>query len=206
MDEWSWKDAVAEVAQFAPAVAAAIGGPPAGGIAAGAARMVTGLLGVENTPGGLVAAAQDPEKRAELIRIDQEHRRELEKLRLEAEAAEAHEATKRLAEINQTIRAEAASQDAFVRRWRPSFGYLVAISWAVMTLALAWSIVMAPGEAGTVAQAITALTPMWSVALAILGINVSKRSQDKQVAAGQSPAPGFMGAIATRLAGRQKDR
>ncbi|MBB3231719.1 3TM-type holin [Halomonas stenophila] len=206
MDEWNWKDAVAEVAKVAPAVATAIGGPPAGGITAGAARMVTGLLGVENAPGGLVAAAQDPQKRAELIRIDQEHRRELEKLRLEAEAAQAQEETKRLAEINQTMRAEAASQDGYVRRWRPTFGYLVAIAWAVLTLAIAGSIVMAPGEAGIVAQAITALTPMWSVALAILGINVSKRSQDKQVAAGQSPAPGFMGAIATRLAGRPKER
>ncbi|MDW7746569.1 3TM-type holin [Halomonas sp.] len=206
MDEWSWKDAVDKVAQVAPAVATALGGPAAGGITAGAARMVTGLLGVENTPEGLLGALDDPAKLAELKRIDAEHRRELEKLRLEAEAAQAQEATKRLAEINQTIRAEAASNDAFVRRWRPTFGYLVAIAWAVMSLAIAWSIVSQPGQAGTVAQAITALTPMWSVALAILGINVSKRSQDKQVAAGQPPAPGFMGAIATRLAGRQKDR
>lgn len=206
MDEWTWKDAVDKVAQVAPAVATALGGPAAGGITAGAARMVTGLLGVENTPEGLLGAIDDPAKLAELKRIDAEHRRELEKLRLEAEAAQAQEATKRLAEINQTIRAEAASNDGYVRRWRPTFGYLVAIAWAVLTLAIAGSIVMAPGQAGTVAQAITALTPMWSVALAILGINVSKRSQDKQVAAGQPPAPGFMGAIATRLAGRQKDR
>jgi len=33
-----------------------------------------------------------------------------------------------LAKVNATIRAEAASEDAYVRRWRPTFGYAVALS------------------------------------------------------------------------------
>jgi len=61
----NWRDAVEEVAKYAPAVAA-------GGITAGASRMVTGLLGVEDSPAGLVGAMQDTEKRAELIRINNE--------------------------------------------------------------------------------------------------------------------------------------
>ncbi|MDR5867936.1 3TM-type holin [Halomonas koreensis] len=189
-----WKDAIEAVAEHAPAVATALGGPTAGGITAGAARMVTGLLGVENTPEGLAGALQDPAKLAELKRIDNDHRLELEKLRLEAEAAKAAEETARLAEINKTIRAETQSEDAFVRRWRPTFGYLVALAWLLQSGAIGWALVRDPSQAGSLAQAVTALTPMWSVALAILGINVHKRSQDKQVAAGQRPS-GFMDAI-----------
>lgn len=203
MDEWSWKDAVDKVAQVAPAVATALGGPAAGGITAGAARMVTGLLGVENTPEGLLGAIDDPAKLAELKRIDAEHRRELEKLRLEAEAAQAQETTKRLAEINQTIRAEAASNDAFVRRWRPTFGYVASLTWAVQAIALAWSIVAAPEHAASVIHAVTALTPMWGVALAVLGVSITKRSQDKQVAAGQAP-PSILGALAERMRPRKE--
>jgi len=41
---------------------------------------------------------------------------------------------------------------------------------------------------------VTALTPMWGIALAVLGVNVHKRSQDKQVAAGQAPS-GILNAI-----------
>jgi len=190
----SWRDAVEEVAKYAPAVAAALGGPAAGGITAGASRMVTGLLGVEDSPAGLVGAMQDTEKRAELIRINNEHREKFERLRLDAEAAQAAEETARLAEVNETIRTEAKADDAYVRRWRPTFGYLVAVSWALQSIAIGWTIIATPEEAGTVAQSITALTPMWSVALAVLGINVHKRSQDKQVAAGQQPG-GFMGMI-----------
>lgn len=194
----NWKDAVSLAAEHAPAVATALGGPGAGGITAGAARMVTGLLGVENSPEGLAQAVQDPEKLEELRRIDREHRQELTRLRFEAEAAEAAEITKRLEQTHETIRAEAASNDAYVRRWRPTFGYLVALAWLLQGVALGWALVRDPAQAGNLSQAITALTPMWGIALAVLGINVSKRSQDKQVAAGQQPA-GFMSAIASRI-------
>lgn len=191
-----WKDAVEEVAKVAPAVATAIGGPAAGGITAGAARMVTGLLGIENSPEALVGALQDPAKLAELKRIDNDHRLELEKLRMQAEAADAAEKTARLVEINRTIRAEAASNDAYVRRWRPTFGYLMALAWLLQSGAIGWALVNDLSQAGEMAQAVTALTPMWSVALAILGINVHKRSQDKRVAAGQQPG-GFMDVVKT---------
>ena len=46
-----------------------------------------------------------------------------------------------------------------------------------------------------------ALTVQWSVALAVLGVNVSKRSQDKATHAGQAPTPGILGAVVNRIAG-----
>ena len=82
-----WRSAVVEVAKYAPAVATALGGPAVGGAATGAALMVTSALGIENDPAALVAATQDPAKRAELVRLNNEHRQALEAMRLEAEKA-----------------------------------------------------------------------------------------------------------------------
>ncbi len=62
------------------------------------------------------------------------------------------EETRQLAEINATMRAEAASGDGYVRCWRPTLGYAVALTWTAT---------------------------IWGIALGVLGVAVVKRSQDK---------------------------
>jgi len=143
----------------------------------------------------VIAALGNPEARARLRQIELAHEAELTRMHIEAETA-------RLVAVNQTMRAETVSQDPYVRRWRPTFGYLTAAAWALQCGAIAWSIVASPEHGGTVAQTVTALTPMWGVALAVLGINVTSRSRDKQVAASQQPQPGILQALAARIGGR----
>jgi len=195
-----WKDAAATVAQYAPTVATALGGPAAGGITAGAARMVTDLLGVEDSPQGLVAATQDPEKLAELKRIDREHRAELTRLRLEAETAEAQQHTKRLAETNATMRAELATEGWYRTGWRPSLGYVFALSLGGLAAILAVTLLRDPTLAGD--PEFTGLL-VWVVGTmgAALGINVRERSKDKARQLGQEPQ-GFMSRLAARATGR----
>ena len=195
----NWQDAVAEGAKVAPAVAAALGGPAAGGITAGAARMVTGLLDVENSAQGLVAATRDPQKLAELQRLSQDHRRELERLRLEAEAAQAAEHTRRLAETQTTMRAELASDSTFKAGWRPSLGYIFALSLGGLAGVLGYTIAREPALVGD--PEFTGLL-IWLLATmgAALGINVRERTKDKARRLGESPG-GFMDAIAKRLGG-----
>lgn len=82
--------------------------------------------------------------------------------------------------VNQTIRAEVASEDAFVRRWRPSFGYAMALTWVLMMGAIAAAIVMTPLQAPAIIAALVNTSPIWGVALAVLGISVVKRSGDKR--------------------------
>jgi hypothetical protein len=179
-----WKDVAETVGKAAPMAGSLLYGQAGERVG----RIVATALGVEARPEAVEQALQaDPEAAERLKRLEQDHKREIMSLTLQAE-------TTRLAEVNETIRTEAKADDAYVRRWRPTFGYLVAVSWALQSIAIGWTIIATPEEAGTVAQSITALTPMWSVALAVLGINVHKRSQDKQVAAGQQPG-GFMGMI-----------
>jgi hypothetical protein len=105
-------------------------------------------------------------------------------------------------EVNATIRAEAASEDAYVRRMRPTFGYVMAATWAAQMAAVAWIIVAQPKDAGPVIEALGALSLMWSVGLSVLGVYVYKRSADKALAAGQEPGS-VLQAFADRLAAKR---
>jgi len=105
---------------------------------------------------------------------------------------------KELAEINATMRAEYASNDNYTKRWRPTMGYCLTFTWTVQMTALSWVIVFRTEQAGVVLAAAAGLTALWGVALAVLGVAVAKRSEDKQVAAGFSPV-GILGSVAKAI-------
>ncbi|PZO88352.1 MAG: ribokinase [Micavibrio aeruginosavorus] len=86
-----------------------------------------------------------------------------------------------LSEINQTIRAEAASSDIYVRRMRPTFGYLMAITWAAQMLGIAYIMIFETEKAPDVLDAMEALSAIWAIGLSVLGIYVYKRSEEKKV-------------------------
>lgn len=194
-----WSDVGGIVAKAAPLVGSLLGGPAGG--AAGA--LVAKALGTEATPDATAAALQaNPEALERVRTLELENERELTRMHLEAETA-------RLTEVNKTMRAEAASNDGFVRRWRPFFGYSVAVAWVVQAFgiigACLYAAIASPTEAGPIITAVgnmvSALGMQWAVALSVLGVNVAKRSQDKQVAAGQKPDASLLGALTKRLAG-----
>lgn len=83
-------------------------------------------------------------------------------------------------EINQSLRAEVASSDPYVRRMRPTFGYLVAITWGAQMLALAYVIVFDTQNANIVINSMQSLGTIWGIGLSVLGIYVFKRSEDKK--------------------------
>lgn len=85
-----------------------------------------------------------------------------------------------LAEINQSLRAEVASEDKFVRRMRPTFGYLMAATWAAQMFGIAYVIIFDTDKAGVVMAAMGNLSAIWAVGLSVLGIYVYKRSAEKR--------------------------
>jgi hypothetical protein len=91
-----------------------------------------------------------------------------------------------LSETNQTVRAEISSSDAYVRRMRPTFGYLMAITWAAQMLGLAYVIVFQTDKAGFVLNAMSNLSAIWAMGLSVLGIYVYKRSEEKKAAPGEA--------------------
>ncbi len=98
-----------------------------------------------------------------------------------------HQST--LATANETVRAEISSNDAYVRRMRPTFGYFMAVTWAAQMLALAYVIVFETEKSAFVLNAMGNLSAIWAMGLSVLGIYVYKRSEEKRAVA---PAPGII--------------
>lgn len=111
------------------------------------------------------------------------------------------EETKRLQAVNETIRAEAANSDPYVRRMRPTMGYALILSWSMTMAAVVYVIVTDPGAASAVIVALADLSVMWSVALSVLGLYVYKRSEDKKPGGGSGRGLAVLGRIARRVAG-----
>ncbi len=181
----NWRDAVEEVAKYAPAVATALGGPAVGGITAGAAEMITSAMGVRNTPQALVAGLEDPVKREALVRLNNEHERELLALRLKAEQAQAEETTKQMQAVNATAQAELAAEPGFRTNWRPFNGWMLGISLSAVNVGMIVLAFMRPDQLDTIIDVL-----IWSVAAqgAVQGINIKQRSNDKRLRMGKAPA------------------
>lgn len=101
------------------------------------------------------------------------HVEKVTEMRLEQEAS-------KLSEINQSLRAEIISEDKYVRRMRPTFGYFMALTWAAQMLGIAYVIVFETDRSGEVLNAMSSLSAIWAVGLSVLGIYVYKRSEDKR--------------------------
>jgi hypothetical protein len=84
-------------------------------------------------------------------------------------------------QVNESLRAEVASSDAYVRRMRPTFGYLMAFTWAAQMFAIAYVIVFRTEESSVVLQAMESLGMIWAIGLSVLGVYVYKRSEEKRV-------------------------
>lgn len=179
-----------------PAILAQIGLPILIDILAGALGRVDhpAAKGASEALGRVGGAIKGREIPPELVAEANRHIEALAGL----ESAEFRET---ISEVNATIRQESLSEDPYVRRMRPTFGYIMAASWAAQMLAVAYVIVVEPARAGPVVDGLAALTVMWSVGLSVLGIYVYKRSADKAIGAGQPPS-GALAALSDLLARR----
>ncbi len=183
----NWSDIKSLIAESAPVLGSLLGGP-AGGAVGG---LIAKALGVEASADKVAAAVKsDPEALLKLRQLELAQQEKLTKMMLDFDAA-------RLSEVNQTMRAEFAQEDAYVKRWRPTLGYAVTLTWVVTWFSIVYAIIFKPEQAPDIISALAEAQTMWGVALAVLGVGVVKRSHDKQVAAGQQPT-GFLQALLKR--------
>lgn len=173
-----WKVVGQKLVSSLPVLATALGGPLAG-VAGG---VVANLLGVEESPQSVLDALSDP---AAVERLKISEIEANEKIQLAYLASE----TERLKAVNLTMRNEANSFDPFVRRWRPFYGYCLAVTWTIQMIMTTYYI----GDALTnpeidfatavapLMSVYTILAGMWTVALTVLGVSVHNRTKDKQV-------------------------
>lgn len=183
-----WKDLRGLVGKTAPLLGTLLGGPA--GTAIGA--MISSVIGSDNDPDEVHKALQaDPSLLVQLRQAEMQHKSELQRMTVEAETAQ-------LTQINETMRAELASGNWFKSSWRPLFGYVMALSYGAVMFALTYKMLVEPSGAATILQAVGDMTWIWGIGLAVLGVNVSKRSADKAAMFGQHEDT-IMGALASRL-------
>ena len=85
-----------------------------------------------------------------------------------------------LREVNRTYRAELATRDPYVRRWRPTFGYLLSVAFLAQVFGgIGVAVFLPPDRLPPYIEFVKSTTPMWTPALAVLGISVWRRSDDK---------------------------
>jgi hypothetical protein len=154
------------------------------GVVADAAQAMTG----QSDQDGIVAAIEaDPALALKLANIA-----------AEAELGLERERSRQLEIVNTTMQTEAKSNDVYVRRMRPTFGYVMAATWAVQMGATSWAVIDSPRDAPAVLAALAETWWLWTVALSVLGIYVAGRSKEK----GSS----LLGALPFPVPGRKPGR
>lgn len=178
------------LSDFIPGLARLLGGERAGEVAEkviDTAKQITGQ--------------PDPAAAAEAIRANGELQVKLQQALAPVLISAYEAATHQLETVNETMRRELASEDKYVKRWRPTLGYAVTLTWFLQMGALSAVIVMEPASASAIITAMGSLSVMWGIALSVLGVSVNARSKDKYIASGQEPPLGMLGALAQRIAG-----
>lgn len=105
---------------------------------------------------------------------------------------QSQEVTAAYEQVNQSLRAEIASEDPYVRRMRPTFGYLMAITWAAQMMGLAYIMTFRTEQAYQVLAAMDSLAAIWAMGLSVLGIYFYKRSEEKKTGLRIMPQPARM--------------
>lgn len=143
--------------------------------------IVGGALGVLDHPAAKAAskALEDVSDTIKSGGISSEQLAEANRHSEKMAALEIDNYQENLAEINKSLRAEIASEDQYVRRMRPTFGYLMAFTWAAQMFGIAYVIIFDTAKSGMVMAAMGNLSAIWAVGLSVLGIYVYKRSEDK---------------------------
>jgi len=187
------------LAKFAPTIAGWFGGDDAEEAAekvVGIAKQVTGL--------------DDPQDAMAKIQNDPALQIQFQQAMNPVIIARLENETKQQAEVNATIRAELSSSSLFKSGWRPALGWSVALSFSAMLLSIIFILVYGVIEKPTVIKDFVnalgslmgSLTMLWTMAFAVLGVNVVKRSDDKALAAGQPPKPKLLNSLASKWLGK----
>lgn len=166
--------------------------PGAGGAAGGAVGgMIADALGVDAEPEAVLAAIEaDPGALSRLRELQATHQHELRRIALEGEISNR-------AEINATMRGESKSEDAYVRRARPTLLYVVGFICTLLALGAIAAVYY--GKGVEYAQIVEAMSLPLTTLCAVCGVYVDRRStKDKVIAAGQTPAAGLLSGLLKR--------
>jgi hypothetical protein len=177
VNNMSWSKVGGFLKSVLPIAATALTGGGAGIVGS----LLSAAMGVDDNPDAVMAKLKsDPEAILKYKLAELETNRDVI---IEAQKVD----MEKLKTVNETYRVEINSGDPFVRRWRPFYGYCVAVSWLIQmmgfTFVFGYTAIKNPDKLMLVIQQFAVLSgsliALWGIALAVLGVSVHKRSQDK---------------------------
>lgn len=195
-----WSNLGRKIADAAPLLGSALG--PAGGAVG---SLIANTLGTQNDPDAIDAAMErDPEAALKLRKLESEHELELKRMVLANEQSAREEKTQQLLETQATMRAELTAESNYRAGWRPMIGYVMAFSFGIYTLvgaaALLWAVIKAPEQVPSlVSLGFANFTAMGTV----MGVNIARRSADKQAKISGEAQPGPIASLARRFSAQR---
>lgn len=188
------------LAEFVPTIAGWFGGDDAEETTKQVVDVAKSITGMDDESEAVAAIKKDPALQIQF----QQAMNPVIIARLENE-------TKQQAEVNATMRAELNSNDKFKSWWRPALGWTVVINFGALMSSIVVVILVAAfkDDPKLITSFITSLsslmgtlTVIWSMALAVLGVNINRRSDDKALAAGHPPKPKLLSSLASKWLGK----
>lgn len=180
-----WKDIGDAVAKVAPVAANILTGNIPGAIA-NVGSLIASALGVEADPAAVQAAIAADSAALERIRqMELTHARDMAALSMQAQANELAAHTARMGEINATMRTEAQSDKWWVSGWRPFWGFISALAFAIVAALVCWLGFQAVASSNQeamrmVPDLVSAMALLFGIPGAILGVASWHRGQEKR--------------------------
>jgi|GEM_PF-278710 len=193
-----WSSIKGAVGGAAPLLGTLLGGPAGGAVGA----IIASALGVEQNPAAVgQAIALDPQSAIRLREIELGHEAELQRLIMAQAQAELAAETARIESVNATMRIEAASDKWWVSGWRPFWGFSSAVAFfaaVIFIFALAWQAIWNRDSEvwKAIPELVSALSMLFAIPGAILGIASWHRGREKRARAGDIGGGGALAGLA----------
>lgn len=163
----NWSDIAGVVGKAAPILGTLVGGPAGGAIGA----LISGALGVANTPDAVSQAlATNPDAAVKLAEIEKDKTLGLEQLAQATRQAEIKAESDEDVAVNTTMQAEAKAEHWPTYTWRPFIGFMVGVNIAASSLLVLGTF---GGTLFGSALAATAVGSLPGVLGALAGINAT---------------------------------
>lgn len=196
-----WDKVRKPLGAIAPLLGSALG--PGGSIVG---TMVAEVLGVEDNPDSVAQALEtvSPEKKAELLALQENNRHELQKLTLQKAISDNELDASIIGDVNETMRAETAQGHPWSGAWRPFWGFCSAIAFVLAVLGIfaiaGYAIYKADAALFShLPTLIFYLAALFAIPGGILGVTAYHRGIMQRVEAGDIPKPGLMDALVSRV-------
>jgi hypothetical protein len=192
-----WKDVAKSIAGYAPLLsgvlaATGVGAPIAAAISA-AGALVSGALGVPNTPDDVAQALiTNPDAAVKIKQIEADHGEHLAQIAAQREATEFNAQTSALQTVNATMQVEDKTR---VFSWRDFWGYVSGGAFAFVVLIVGYLVGTAvyynrPEQLGAIPAIVGAFSVLFGISATVLGVQSSIQTHHEgmaaRIAAGQA--------------------